>query len=668
MAIYGIDYYGLSFYGTATSVEFSVSPFVSSSIDYTRVHLTWGRPGGNWTGFRLLRNWNGYPIREDDGERLYDGLHLSPGSWTDANVKPGRFVYYAIFLQTGTSWIRAGITSCLVTDDKGSYDWIYDRIPKYYKYVGPELSALASTSENQDLQDWLKVFAWGLDNQRTLYESLAYINDPMRNAQADLSALAKQLGYRPGTAIEAVRLRHLVQSITTLYQEKSQPAGLAGWIRAVSGWDADIQVARNLLLSDDQAQFAHPAYPTWDPSINYAVGETVRYTKNWYMAKTGGAYGAAQAPSGSNTDNTWWTFRNEIQTNFALNPATGGQYTWEVYSPTFTVPPGSIIMGEGIPNPIDGQLYANASLVIFNKGTGQTLDLIARSVSRLSGQTTMDRGQVIGDGIPVPSPFLTWTPTVEYLPADLVMFGGRVYQALRASKGVVPPTAYDPPTDEWACVGKDGRVQLMLSGYTHSAWTYATTAACPVWPFIEWYDQTGTLIVKLEGRSAGNLCYDRFSPNAGTTLTSHTPEVGAYSWSAPAGSWTIDGFNGGTIRPTDPAVRSIAVINGSNNDANCQVSVTLTTSPTAGMSQGLILRYTDVNNYWRATRSSLAKRQAGTLTTVGTYSSSCVDGDRLTVSLSGNIYTVYRNGVQVLTYTDSTFFNTSVPKHGIVVE
>lgn len=659
MAVYGIDFYGLSLYGAPAVVQYSVDPFTASSTDYNAVTLTWSYPNGTWTGFRLIRNWSGYPIHETDGQILLD-ITTSPNVYIDSQIQAGRFLYYAIFLNTASGWTRVGITSCLVVNNYDSLDWIWNRLPNYYKYSASNLTNLTGSPENAQLKQWMSIFAWGADNMRTLYGTLLGLNDPSTISHANLSLLAQELGIVTGTAIEGARLRQFVAGAAQLYREKGEVVGTSGWIRALTGWDLDIEIGRNLLLNDDVSAFWHPQFPSWDPALNYATGEQVRYNRNWYQAKSGGAYGPSQAPSGSTTNNTWWTWLNDWQSQFSANPATGGMYTWEVYGVTTAIPTANLLLSVGQTNPLDPTRTDANSLVLKNGGTTQ--DVIARSVSRLTGQSTMDYMQPILDGIPVPYAYVPWQPTTEYKPNQVVVYGGRAFQALRASKGMVPPVSpYNVPTTEWACVGQDGRVQLLLSGYAHASWTNVGTTQLAVYPRVEWYDQNGVLISTVEARTSGNLAYDSFNPGNGSTITSHTPDMGSYTWTTPVGAWTIDGYLGGNARPTT-ATRSIALING---DANCQLSVTLSQLGPGTLSPYLLFRYSATNSYFRAGVTTLDKFNAGVKTTLATWTA-INPGDRLTVVLNGSSIIVKVNGTQVGTATDS--FNSTATQHGLLVE
>lgn len=671
MAIYGVDKYGLSKYGTRVSVEYNLDPFVAASDDYGDVLVSWTNPTGTWERIRLIRNRNGYPLRADDGAILFDN-DVSPASFLDEEVSAGRFCYYAIFVQTSGEWSRAGVTSCLTIRDKNSTEWLWDKIPNYYKYLGKERNRLTEAPENELFHRMISVFGWAVDYQRTLLDTVAQCNDVRRLHINYVKQLAIQFGidYYSDQIIEGARLRNYAGNAAHLARQKGTIDGLSNLIRTVTGWDTDIQIARNLLLDDDQSSFVHPSYSDWSPAINYAAGDRVRFLKWWYEAKAGGAKGQAQAPAGTGVDNTWWLTLRDSESSFGYNDATGGQYTWEGTNlATGASVSTTIRLGIGVTSPLDPSVEAKNMLFVKNT-SGTTADFTLRSVSRLLGESTMDPMQPILDGIPVPYAYQPWDPDVEYRPNDIVLFGGRAYLALWASKSVQPPntpTTFDKPTANWACIGHDGRIRLMLSGYSHQAYTISSNPAVPVWPFIEWYDDQGKLIAKIEGRAAGGIHYDSFTTEfASGSLQGRALEVGGASWIEPLGTaWIRDGFTGGAARPLDPTVgRAIVYVNSTEPDI--QVAATLRTSPLSGKGQGLIVRATNTASFWRATRTALQKFSNPTYTTVATYSQPMLDGDRITVKAIGSAWTIYRNGVQVATATDS--FNSTGTFHGMIVE
>lgn len=161
-----------------------------------------------------------------------------------------------------------------------------------------------------------------------------------------------------------------------------------------------------------------------------------------------------------------------------------------------------------------------------------------------------------------------------------------------------------------------------------------------------------------------NIYFESFTGSWGTTLAGQTPDVAnGTTWAVPAGAFSVDGFLDGTVHPSVAGTRSVATLTA---QADCRIAVTFKTSPDAGMTQGITFRRSDDSNYWRAGRTTLRKKVAGSFTTVGTHSTPFSNLDRMTVVLSGSSITVLRNGVSVLSVTDA--FNSTAVIHGLIYE
>jgi len=149
-----------------------------------------------------------------------------------------------------------------------------------------------------------------------------------------------------------------------------------------------------------------------------------------------------------------------------------------------------------------------------------------------------------------------------------------------------------------------------------------------------------------------------------SSLAGRTTDDEQSVWNVPDGGFTVGGFEGGSVWPANPSARSLALVTG---PANTNLGITFRAPPLAGNSHGLVFRYSDDTDYWRAGSATLRKKVSGVWTTVATYSTPCAPNDRLQVVLNGSSITVYRNGNnQVASVTDA--FNDTATRHGIVHE
>jgi hypothetical protein len=647
MGTYGVSIYGLAKYGTDIHPDFDVSPFTATPVDYSTVLLDWKAPAGTWDSLRLIRNRYGWAVNENDGEILLDQSHTAT-AFSDKGVVGGHWLYYTIFISVSGLWSRAGTVSCLMPKNNGYTELLYGLIPDHYKVdvqAGNNLTDDSNTI-NQYLSPFLSIFGFGFDMVKSYYDSNRYTNDAMRTRFDNIAQLANQFGIQYEASAPAYLFRQRVRDAATLGRQKGTLEQIRSIISETTGYDADLSIGDNLMLSDDQADFDHPSFPQWDSGVNYASGEKVEFGSYLYQAGSSGAYGQAQSPTGTNASNAYWTVIS-YGTDSTLVDANGHVAGWEEISFTAGVTPGSggVLVGIGVQNPTNPDDKAGNALWVRNTNSGGSVATMGvRSVGRLAGQSSMDPQQPVLLGVPVPYTWQAWDDDIDYRPGDMVLYHGRVYQALTASLNVTPP---DTPTAnaQWTPLGYDDRVQMCLSGYAQAY----SGEQVNVYPFVEYYDSHGSLITALYSDAIpAYTVLDSFS-QGWNDWTTRTSDLGAASWTETLGQWTSGGYSGGSAYPVGTTA-SIATIPG---HADGTVAGTFLTNPGNILKQGVVFRLQDSSNYWRAGRTALHLIQAGAVTGTFNYSTAFSDGDRITAAFSGSNITIYRNGTQVLTITNS---------------
>ncbi|MER5754300.1 phage tail protein [Streptomyces sp. NPDC002088] len=649
MGTYGVSKYGLAKYGTDIRAEFDVSPFTATPADYSTVLLDWTAPAGSWDTLRLLRNRYGWAVNENDGEILLNQTHKAT-SFVDKDVTGGHWQYYTIFIQASGQWSRAGTVACLMPKDNGYTDLLYSLLPEHYKVdvAAGNIVSDDSNTLNPYLRPFLSIFAFGFDMVKSYYDSNRYTNDAMRTRFDNIAQLATQFGVQYEASTPAYLFRQRVRDAATLGRQKGTLEQIRSIISETTGYDADLRIGYNLMLSDDQADFDHPSFPQWDAGVNYAAGDSVGFGAYLYKAGSSGAYGASQAPTGTATSNSYWTVV-QYGTDSTLVDANGLVAGWEQVSFTTGVTPGTggVLVGIGVQNPTNPDDKAGNALWVRNTNSGGVVATMGvRSVGRVSGQSSMDPQQPVLYGIPLPYTWQAWDDDVYYQPGDMVIYHGRVYQALTASLNVTPP---DTPTanTQWTPLGYDERVQMCLSGYAQAY----SGEQVNVYPFVEYYDAHGALITSLYSDALpAYTVLDSFT-QGWSDWTARTSDLGAASWTETVGQWTSGGYGGGCAYPVG-ATASIATTPG---HADGTVSATFLTRPSGALNQAVVFRLQDSSNYWRASRTGLHRVESGSWVATYSYSQTFLDGDRITVEYSGSNITVYRNGTQVLTLSNSTF-------------
>lgn len=554
---------------------------------------------------------------------------------------------------------------------------MYDLIPDYYISSSGTGDILTQSSPNPVLEQFMQVFGWGMDLLKNQYDTYRFINDPWKIPLSSLYMLAQQLGIDINPDIHPYTLRKAIFYNAEVNKQRGTPAGIETEISALTGWNLDLQIGSNMMLENDQSAFIDPSYPQWSQYLNYALNERVSYGNYFYQCiNASGNIG--NSPTGTSGSNTWWQAVLSSQDDTVLlNSATGNPDTWDVLYPSASngaALSNSIYELIGVADPLSAKFNRNSVQVVNHGGSPQNVWLrsIARTTDDLMVSSTTfapDKYQAVADGIPVPYslPFQQWNSSATYSTNQIVFYNNQPFIALRQSTGAVPPYASPgTSTPEWAPLSYDPRYRICISAYCTGS------TAVQVTPFAEWYDDQGNYITRIFARNPSpgstgipdKLFFDSFTTGSGGNISGRTTDDGSGTWVQEAGTFKLSSVSGGTVYPQTLGQRTYAIINA--GAADTQVGATLVTSPQAGQTQGLVLRWTDDTHYIRAGRTTLKTNNGGTWTTLGTYSTPFSDGDRIVAQLNGTSVTILRNGVSVLAVTSS--FNQTATRHGILVE
>jgi hypothetical protein len=243
MSRYGVDYYGIGFYGSDNVATFTANPFVAQSFNYNTIKLTWADPVGTWAKLILVRNQFGFPLNPYDGTVLVNVFNGNdPTLYTDVipttdNTNDKPFFYYSIFvLETTTyTWKRAGNTiGTLVLSTYNNQNALYNNLPDILK-IRDTYDAKTSY-DNADLKAFLNNFAFQLDYIQTFVDETNYRYDLSRLHGNLLQVQLKEFGltYEPEVGYQQSRV--LARNALHLYKEKGARLGLLDFIKSFSGY------------------------------------------------------------------------------------------------------------------------------------------------------------------------------------------------------------------------------------------------------------------------------------------------------------------------------------------------------------------------------------------------------------------------------------------------
>ena len=316
MARYGIDYYGVSYYGPATPVEFSAPNFVGKSVPiwvnkttgdklpitspyvppsgyklgYSGVNLTWVKPTGNWNAIKLVRNSYGFPTDSDDGDILIDELKdVSPTLYQDINLQQGRTYYYSLFVEAISTgdWVRAGNAFGIFVKDFNSYERMYRQMPNIYRSVSSY--EVTADNENTDLQNFLALFAFEYDLEKTYATNLMYSSDTAFVDGRYVPQMMKQFGLKFEPEIGLKQSRSLLRNAMKIYKTKGSYDGLVTYLKAFTGYDVVVTTGLNKFLDFNCSSF--------EEGIGFWESTTATLTQQLNISGSFTAYIESTAPS-----------------------------------------------------------------------------------------------------------------------------------------------------------------------------------------------------------------------------------------------------------------------------------------------------------------------------------------------------------------------------------
>lgn len=585
---YAVDTYGVATYGYSQPADYSVAPFVAHQTNYGEVTLSWASPNiTTWKLMHLVRSVYGYPAVASDGVLLQE---ITPSSmirtYDDPGLTPGTIYYYTMFIsleaqtwnsgstyvlnsqvlynglywsstQNGNtnhtpaagstfwtatnyipSWLPAGYTATLALGDQGYSSLLYDRTPQPYKIVTSDTFGNTSV-DNPALQHYLSLFGFGLDIVKTSYDSYLQLNNPDTVSATSLDILGRQLGISTNYLSTPQQRRQRIKNASVNYRMKGQTQGIHNLIAEITGWDSEVSYGPNMFNSADQTNFPHPMYDLWNENVTYFVNNLVQYNgynyKNILQSK-----GQAQAPTGLNSSNTWWSVQvQQLDTTVNLNPRTAGYSTWALTPVAGTAATDTGVM-TGLPSPTDATVHNYAALAAvqtnsfltgaydqfsesvlntpnYSAGTNYVINNYVLGADgyyykalKPSGPatphgaitpgtdntfwkpfyyTTSDNPNIIKDGIPIPQN-RTWNATTQYFKNDRVQFNGIIYIA-NIDNINSSPTGFYYSNTPWAFIDVE-QTTLVTSSYAARISASATNASFTDSLFF--YDKDGNLI------------------------------------------------------------------------------------------------------------------------------------------------------------------------------
>lgn len=669
----------------ASALSKNVEPFEAAVIGYDEVRLTWSAPQpGTWTALMLVRSRSGYPRTSDDGIPV---VTFDTPNWYQQNTYTetglvGGWHYYSMFLRDAFGWQRVVTLDVLVPYDYGSTDKMWDTLPEHYRVIRDDTADMnlvnlrinadlyddtaGGSSDNLTLSSFISIFGWGFDLLRTQAEGLLATYDPDLIHPSRLRLLSQQFGHEPEVAVPAHVNRTIVRNLAALYRERGTVSGIKALVASVSGWDVDVRVGPNMMLSEDQAAFTNPEVPEWDPTVRYMMGDLVQRGDWTYQALVDHVLADGEGPPLTATSNAYWQYVDYPRVVNGTRAVTGDVGSWQARLSGAAgdgATQGVTKLVKGALDPVTAKRHGAALQIARTSGNGSTwVDVI--SVPALATGMTA-KPLILESGIPIPRPTL-WESTRLYRTGEFTIYKGAAYEALYDTTSV--PTN----TTNWVRVGADDRIAFTASTYAHGPFVggAAGTGGKTVGVRAYTYDRDGVVVDTLHSDALTWQApvFDPFVEDA-TPLNGSRVAPTGQTWNTDAaGTWTIDRDNTGGWVSLPTSGRSHRWITSTADQRS--IAVTYQSDPGTTRLAGIIFRRSGSGDFWIATQTGLYKvvasaARANPASGALTWAQ-FTKGQRMTVRLVGNVITVYRNGVSLGSATDS--FNSTATQHGLGVE
>ena len=278
MARYSTRLYDTFLYGQGFVAGVTVDPFEALAVDYGRVVLRYTQPSGAITRFRIVRSQEGIPETAEDGvfvvDETYenppfseskvvtDGDGLSPGTFIP--FTPGQYVYYSAWALLNNEWVLCGTTSTVIvkqhreilednTELADTHTKLLSLLPRMY--TSPVFDPLDEINYDSDLARFLFGFSYSIDEMLT-YIDLLIPDYTQRNLSIDrLAFKAQELGIPPENRPSTKQQKRLVRDAIELYSEKGTLSALEKFVQDMTGYDAEVTLSPNLLLSTQDSTF-----------------------------------------------------------------------------------------------------------------------------------------------------------------------------------------------------------------------------------------------------------------------------------------------------------------------------------------------------------------------------------------------------------------------------
>ena len=233
-------------------------------FDYHTVEILWSWPhtiADTWLEVTLVRSSFGIPATPRDGMTVFRALRgafdlgennvAPPPIVYDQPLPSGQWYYYSLFFRMNAiDWIATMGDACVLPNDWGHRNHLWNAVPPYYQWVDDNYRVGAGF-----LRQFLNVFGFSLDNTRQLVESLLDLYRVDYTPMPLLKGLGANFNIPYEAGLGDIRYRGLVAYAPAQQYVRGTQRGLIGMIEAASKYQCNIESSSSLMLYPDDSEF-----------------------------------------------------------------------------------------------------------------------------------------------------------------------------------------------------------------------------------------------------------------------------------------------------------------------------------------------------------------------------------------------------------------------------
>lgn len=590
MSNYGSSLYGLNYYGTSvtagTAGSYYSSNLTAEHLDYRKIKLSWDSVSP-LSSSETIYAWkivktvggapdypNSAPIVRSDTNLTSDSKYIVVGnSFTDTDTvfPAGVIVTYSLWILVGAdtstrNWLNVGSADAIIVEDDNDTTYrLLKLLPNVWTSksgdaLGEPDVPVSASDEATDIYTFLKNFGFYYDKLRAEVKAISNISDYRVYPHKLLPYAVTSLGFSYEPSLGDNYHRSLYRSGNIINSLKGTRLGLQKYVKALTNFDANITIGKNLLPGTADASFEgdrgnwyslggyfqyNSRASTGETQPTSATALSLTNLKDGYGLLTKGLTIASISPSSPAATLTITTTDKHALSTGGVVTITGVKPTiFNLSSQTITkISDTQFSIPAAVTNTFTVSSFANTSgstYTTVDTGT-YTHGLVAGDTVTITGSANFNgTWTVLSSPAPVDSSTHTFAIPVKPASGWYTAQKGTGTSTINVEGSVVVSSAYSNPTiksygaesSTEETLGKlipiSPGVPYLFSGWAKALDTNAhTTNACTITAQINWYDAQGNFLSNATAGTTVTLV--KGSPGLWYKFESNTSYAAAYS-------------------------------------------------------------------------------------------------------------------------------------------